>query len=53
MKYEICKDYYNQILFQLINFLEMFRLNDGVDHISIKQLETTIEMLRYYRQFAK
>lgn len=53
MKYEICKEYYNQILFQLINFREMFRLNDGIDYESVKKLDSTIEMLRYYRQFAK
>lgn len=53
MKYEISLNIYNQVLFQLINFLELFRLNGYIDRKSIKQLESTIEMLRYYRQFAK
>ena len=53
MKYEISKNYFNYILLELIEFQNQFRLNPHVDYASVKQLDDVIDMIRYYRQFAK
>lgn len=53
MKYEIDKKLFDHVIFELIYFNELFRLNGHVDRDSMKLLQSTIDTLRYYRQFAK
>lgn len=53
MKYEISKNYFNFILFYLIEFREKCRLNTHIDIYFIKDLDNVINMVRYYRQFGK
>lgn len=53
MKYEISKNYFDHIIFELIYFNELFRLNGHTAFCDIKKVQEVIDILRYYRQFAK
>lgn len=53
MKYEISKNYFDKIIFELIYFNELFRLNGHTAIQDIKKLDEVINILRYYRQFSK
>lgn len=53
MKYEIPKNYFDKVIFELICFNELFRLNGHTSIQDMKKMDEIIDILRYYRQFAK
>lgn len=53
MKYEIPKNYFDKVIFELIYFNELFRLNGHTAIQDVNKLAEVIDILRYYRQFSK
>lgn len=50
---EISKEEYTRVLFLLINLHYDMQTTHSVDLGTLKLIQDTIDMLRYYRQFAK